>query len=91
VRKTPNPEITIELRKPMITVWDNGLGVKPELGNRIFDMFVTDKGKDDGRGLGLFITREILTRYGCDITLDEQANPHGRRFKFVVDLASAAG
>jgi signal transduction histidine kinase len=91
VRKTPKPEITIEIRKPTITVWDNGLGVKPELGNRIFEMFVTDKSKDDGRGLGLFITKEILLRYGCDIGLDEQINAHGRRYKFVVDLAAAAG
>jgi signal transduction histidine kinase len=90
VRKIPKPEITIEIRKPTIAVWDNGLGVKPELGNRIFEMFVTDKSKEDGRGLGLFITKEILMRYGCDIELDEQTNAYGRRFRFVVDLAAAA-
>lgn len=45
MRKTPKPEITIEIRKPTIAVWDNGLGVKPELGKRIFEMFVTDKDK----------------------------------------------
>ena len=90
MRKTLNPEITVEIRKPTITVWDNGLGVRPELGNRIFEMFVTDKDKGDGRGLGLFITREILMRYGCEIAFNEEMDLHGRRFKFVVDLAAAA-
>ncbi len=90
VRKTPKPEITIEIRRPTITVWDNGLGVRPELGDRIFEMFVTDKDKSDGRGLGLFITREILMRYGCEISLDDETNAYERRFRFVVDLTAAA-
>jgi signal transduction histidine kinase len=90
VQKTPKPQIAIEIKRPTITVWDNGLGVRPELGNQIFEMFVTDKRKDEGRGLGLFISREILMRYGCNIELSEQTNAYGRRFKFVVDLATAA-
>lgn len=29
-------------------------------------------------------------RYGCDIALDDETNAHGRRFKFIIDLAAAA-
>jgi signal transduction histidine kinase len=83
-----NPKITVELSKPNISVFDNGLGVKPEIEDRIFGMFVSDKPKETGRGLGLFITREILLRYGCDISLSELRNSHGRRYRFDIDLTS---
>ncbi|MBR1290164.1 ATP-binding protein [Bradyrhizobium ottawaense] len=82
------PTITIEVSKPTISVFDNGIGVKTEIEDRIFGMFVSDKPKDTGRGLGLFITREILLRYGCDVALSEARNAHGRRYRFDIDLAS---
>jgi signal transduction histidine kinase len=90
-RKIASPQITIEIRKPLLVVADNGLGVRPELEGRLFEMFVSDKPKDFGRGLGLFITREILTRYGCDILLSDDTNSDGRRFRFVIDLSAAIG
>src|SRR4029077_10880604 len=52
-RAVKAPEITIEIAKPCISVWDNGIGIKPEIEDRIFEMFVTDKPKETGRGLGL--------------------------------------
>jgi len=86
--KVKAPTITIEVSKPMISVFDNGLGVKAEIEDRLFGMFVSDKPKDTGRGLGLFITREILLRYGCDVTLADARNAHGRRYRFDIDLAA---
>jgi C4-dicarboxylate-specific signal transduction histidine kinase len=90
-RKVSSPQVTIEIRKPLLVVSDNGLGVRPELEGRVFEMFVSDKPKEFGRGLGLFITREILMRYGCDISLAEGVNSDGRRFCFVIDLSAAIG
>ena len=82
------PKITIDVSKPVISVFDNGLGVKTEIEDRLFGMFVSDKPKDTGRGLGLFITREILLRYGCDVTLSDARNAHGRRYRFDIDLTA---
>lgn len=82
------PKITIDVSKPIISIFDNGLGVKTEIEDRLFGMFVSDKPKDTGRGLGLFITREILLRYGCDVTLSDARNAHGRRYRFDIDLAA---
>ena len=84
------PQITIQVAKPIISVWDNGIGVKPEIEDRIFEMFVSDKPRETGRGLGLYITREILIRYGCEITLADNRNPHDRRYRFDIDLSSIA-
>jgi signal transduction histidine kinase len=82
------PQITIQVSKPIISVWDNGIGIKPEIEDRIFDMFVSDKPRETGRGLGLYITREILLRYGCEITLADARNTHDRRYRFDIDLTS---
>jgi len=83
-----NPQIYIRVADPVILIWDNGLGVRQDLEDRIFQMFVSDKPRDIGRGLGLFITREILTRFGGSIHLGPERNSHGRRFMFEISLKS---
>jgi C4-dicarboxylate-specific signal transduction histidine kinase len=48
-----------------ITVADSGPGLTPELLAQLFQPFVTRK--KDGTGLGLWISRGIVERYGGDI------------------------
>ncbi len=50
-----------------ILVTNNGSAVQPHVRSRIFQKFVTTKHK--GHGLGLFISRELLTKYGGSIEL----------------------
>jgi C4-dicarboxylate-specific signal transduction histidine kinase len=90
-RKVSSPQVKIEIGKPFLLISDHGLGIRPELEGRVFEMFVSDKPKDFGRGLGLFITREILMRYGCNISLADDTNSEGRRFRFVIDLSAVVG
>ena len=85
-----NPLITVQVSKPKLSIWDNGIGIKPEIEDRIFGMFVSDKPKESGRGLGLYIAREILMRYGCDIMLAEERNAHDRRYRFDIDFSGVA-
>jgi signal transduction histidine kinase len=80
-------EINVELARPHIIVSDTGPGVKPQIENVIFDLFVTDKPKEQGTGLGLFIARQLLERDSCHIYLDEARNKSKRRYRFVVDLS----
>ncbi|MEB3209736.1 MAG: ATP-binding protein [Leptolyngbyaceae bacterium] len=47
-------EIRIQLR-------DNGDGIPDEVRSRIFEPFFTTKSADDGTGLGLFISHQIIT------------------------------
>ncbi len=49
---------------------DNGPGVKDDDINYIFEAFYSGKG-DEGRGLGLYIARQLLDRYDYSITLAE--------------------
>lgn len=48
-----------------ITVADTGPGLSPELADELFKPFVTRK--KDGTGLGLWISRTIVDRYGGEL------------------------
>lgn len=56
-----------------ISVCDTGVGVSPEVMERVFDPFVTTK-EARGTGLGLGLCREIARNHGGDIVLDSQAD-----------------
>jgi PAS domain S-box-containing protein len=52
-----------------IRVWDNGVGISPELQDKVFQPFFTTKPTGDGTGLGLSISYEIVTQHGGTITV----------------------
>jgi signal transduction histidine kinase len=58
------------------SVADQGPGVSPELGSKVFEPFVTTK--QDGVGLGLALTRRIVEDHGGTIGYD--AAPGGTTF-----------
>ena len=53
-----------------ITISDTGRGISPENAERIFEPFFTTRGADQGIGLGLFITRNIIKSMGGRIEVD---------------------
>jgi signal transduction histidine kinase len=65
-----------------MTFTDTGPGVPEELGNRIFDPFVS-YGKRQGAGLGLAIARRIVEQHGGTIHLRSDV---GKGATFVVTL-----
>ena len=87
LRETPDPAISVEVatkgRRVTIRVADNGPGVAPEVRERLFTPFTTDK--RDGVGLGLVISRDIVAGFGGELTLE----PTARGAAFVVRLMRA--
>jgi signal transduction histidine kinase len=57
----------------MIAVMDDGPGVAPELRDRIFDPFVSDK--EQGAGLGLSIVRKVAEAHGGRVELRAASDP----------------
>jgi PAS domain S-box-containing protein len=58
----------VDARNPLrpgvrITIADTGLGIPPEHIGSIFEPFFTTK-KDTGTGLGLWVSRELVTKHG---------------------------
>ncbi len=53
----------------VIAVQDSGVGIAPELMERVFEPFFTTKSSGGGTGLGLSISRRIARSYGGEIAL----------------------
>jgi signal transduction histidine kinase/pSer/pThr/pTyr-binding forkhead associated (FHA) protein len=70
-----------------IDVADNGKGIAPELGERVFEPFVTTKG-ESGLGLGLDISRKIVTDHGGTLTF---VSAPGEGTTFTIELPLSRG
>jgi signal transduction histidine kinase len=81
-------EITMDYEPFRLRVWDNGPGVEPAVEDSLFEPFVTLKPRTVGRGIGLFVTAQIMESFGGSIVLLPDQNAEGRRFIFELDLAS---
>lgn len=68
--------------RPFLDVSDNGPGIPSELGNRIFDPYVTTRKMGKGMGLGLAISRKIMLEHSGDLRLIE-TGPSGSRFRML--------
>ena len=85
LRRSPqprHPEIRVRLLSdpPGMIFADNGPGVRAELREHIFRPFFSGRG--DGRGLGLYLARAIMNRYGFSIELlDEPRLLAGANFR----------
>jgi len=64
-----------------VVVADNGCGIPADIRQHLGQLFYTTKGQR-GTGLGLWVTRAILKRYGGEIQLfsSTQAHRHGTCF-----------
>ncbi len=72
VKGIENPEIIVGAYKKsnqtMITVTDNGCGMSPEVRDQIFIPFFTTK--EDGNGIGLSLSRQIIHRHGGSMSVE---------------------
>jgi signal transduction histidine kinase len=71
--------------KIQIRFEDNGVGIAPAQLPNLFDAFFTTKEK--GRGLGLYISHEIIQSYDGIITVDSQVNK-GSTFVITFPIAT---
>ena len=68
------------------TVRDNGPGLPPQLGMRVFEPFVTTKRARGGTGLGLSISKSIVEGYGGTLRVDSEPG-QGATFRVWLPLA----
>lgn len=84
------PKITVSARclptRWKFAVTDNGVGIRPEDRNRIFDLFQRGPAEGQprsGHGMGLTICRTVVERHGGRIAV-ERADGGGARFSFTI-------
>ncbi|MEM9932599.1 MAG: tetratricopeptide repeat protein [Bacteroidota bacterium] len=51
------------------SIIDNGLGIRPEIQNRIFDMFFRGTPRSKGLGLGLYAANQAANKLGATLNL----------------------
>jgi len=77
--------ITLRVSEPHVLVFDNGTGIDPVVESSLFEPFVTCK--RNGRGLGLFVARQLLESEGCQIRIRPRRNSANRLYQFEIDLS----
>jgi len=81
--------VTVDGDSGVLVFEDSGPGVDPDDRPYIFEPFFSGKGQE-GRGLGLYIARQLLERYGYEIELDETPSTLGGA-RFVVSFVREEG
>ena len=79
-----NPSIYIEIKNHEIIFYDNGYGIVKDVENNLFDAFVTSKPNAEGRGLGLYITSQLINEINGSIFLSDERNNFGNKYKFII-------
>jgi response regulator RpfG family c-di-GMP phosphodiesterase len=92
IQDRPEGRIVVSLdadaHQALLSVRDNGIGMTPEILQRIWEPFFTTKG-DRGTGLGLDVSRSIIESHGGRI--DCQSSPGcGATFTIFLPIVAAA-
>lgn len=80
--------VSLDPQLKTLTVEDNGPGVDPSRKELIFNPFVSSKPPQQGRGLGLYISREMAQYHSWALYMDDLEGRHrdGRLSLFVLDM-----
>ncbi len=75
----PTITIVVDTRKREIRLADNGPGIPVDRIDDVFQPFVTTKPPGEGKGLGLFISREIAEYHDAQLLLTTEPKIHANR------------
>ena len=90
---TPTIDVKVSMSQPdageaelLIAITDNGMGMTPEVREKVFDTFFTTKPAGQGTGLGMSITYDVITKnHNGQLLLDTEPNV-GTTFTFILPV-----
>ena len=86
---TTQPTQTLAGQGIEIEVRDTGIGIPPDIQERIFDAYFTTKESEGGMGLGLAIAHQIITAHQGRIELKSQVGM-GTAFQIYLPIKNSA-
>lgn len=86
----PTITILVRIAERQVHFSDNGPGIEPADRDDVFRPFFTRKPPGEGKGLGLYISRQIAEYHGASLELDEGRDRRdGNHHTFILDLSKA--
>ena len=83
----PQIDVTLDGATWEIMFRDNGPGVASARAQEIFEPFVTSKPPGEGRGLGLYLSREMARYHNWELMLSlDDLDDNGRSSTFVIEM-----
>lgn len=82
--------VVIDVRHRRIVVTDDGPGIPEERRETVFEPFFSTRPQKQGKGLGLYIAREIAEYHGGTLTLGE-ADEHGQIHSVIFEIGNVDG
>ena len=83
---SPKIKLVLDKRRKRLIIADNGPGIPENMQDKVFEAFYTTKPPGEGKGLGLFIAREIAKYHGAELQVsqcDEGTSLSGAVFNLV--------
>lgn len=84
----PSSDCSTNSGAVFLTVRDDGPGMDASTAARCTEAFFTTKGKNHGTGLGLYLVRTVLQRYGGELLVKSKLG-EGASFTLVLPIAAA--
>jgi len=78
-KKIKDPKIDILLNKNILSIQDNAKGIDLKIIDKIFDSYVTSKTKNNGNGIGLYMSKMILNK-NFSANIDAKNSKNGAVF-----------
>ena len=87
-RFKPQIKVTVDLGASEVVFCDNGPGIAVERAEKIFEPFVTSKPPGQGKGLGLYISREMAKYHDWNLSLSlDELDEDERLSTFVLEMS----